>query len=109
MRMRSVSSAVVILALVMLAGSSATAQTAAQAGTPAAKPLTEQQRRELGERAEKRRDIRQDRRDTRHDRRDIPQDNSDLRHDARDIARDKREVREARREGATKEVREARR
>src|SRR2546423_1162173 len=101
MRMRSVSSAVVTLALVMLGGSSAIAQTAAQAGTPAAKPLTEQQRRELGERAEKRRDVRQDRRDVRHDRRDIAQDKRDLRHDARDIARDKREIRHARSTSAT--------
>ena len=88
--MRSVSSAVVTLALVMLAGSSALAQTAATAGAPAAKPLTEQQRRELRERAEKRRDLREDRRDVRHDVNDLHHDRKDIRQDRRDIRRDKR-------------------
>jgi len=55
--MRSVSSAMVTIALVMLAGSGAAAQTATQAGTPAAKPLTPQERRDL---RKDRRDVRQD-------------------------------------------------
>src|SRR5436190_9093098 len=56
--MRSVSSTLVTVALVMLAAATAGAQTPTQAGTPAAKPVAEQQRRELRERAQKRRDLR---------------------------------------------------
>ena len=89
--MRNVSSAVVTLALVMLAGSAAAAQTPTQAGTPATKPLTEQQRRDL---RRDRRDRRADRRDVAQDHRDVAHDKQDIRHDARDIAQDRREQRE---------------
>ena len=75
--MRRVSSALMTVALVMLA-STARAQAATQAGLPAAKPLTEHQRDSIRDR----RELRQDRRDTRHDRRDLAQDRKDIRHDA---------------------------
>src|SRR5690348_14852090 len=80
--MRSVSSGLVTVALVMLSATSAVAQAPTQAGTPSA-PLTQEQKRDL---RKDRRDLRQDRRDVRHDRRDIVQDRRDVRHDERDIA-----------------------